>query len=373
MGNMNKLKLLASLFLLCSLDSPLRAEPDLKLGFVGPLTGNAAVLGADALPALQIAIEEEKAKGVEIVLSIEDDQYVASRTITSYKKLTGIDNVDAMIMLTYGGLFALKDTIAKRSLLVIDTLDCDEEIAKIEAKNILCISKGTEDMGEVIAKAIISQNVPAVSFIYFDGDPFMGILTRATIDYLKAHSSTKIVANDGYSNTSDFKSILLKAKSGGSKGYIFYGYDELGNALYQARNLGIKDPFYGINTFSSPGFKQTARNALDGSYISSYIAPRTERYKAFIKVFKEKTGRVPSFEVSTFPSYDAIKLLAEGIREYRTSSKETSLVEFLTNFMYSVKSYDGLAGTITIDSDGATRSLKNSLFKIKGDGLVAVP
>lgn len=352
--------------------SCLCAEPDLKLGFLGPLTGNAAVLGADALPAIQIAIEEEKALGVDIELSIEDDQYVTSKSITSYKKLTGIDNVDAMILLTYGGLFALKETIAKDNMLVIDTLDCDEEIAKIETRNVICLSKGTEDMGEVIAKTIIARKLPKVSFIYFDGDPFMGILARSTKNYLETHGDVKIVAYDGYSGTSDFKSMLLKARTAGSKGYIFYGYDELGNAYSQARNLGIKDEFFGVNTCSSPGFKETARGALEGSYISTYLAPRTERYNAFIKTFKEKTGRSPSFEVSTFPSYDAIKIIGEGIRNYRTSDKSKSLKEYLQDYIYAVKNYDGLAGNITIDSDGATRSIKNSLYQIKGENLEAV-
>ncbi len=352
--------------------SPLFAEPDLKLGFLGPLTGNAAVLGADALPAIQIAIEEEKAQGVDIKLFVEDDQYVTSKSISSYKKLTGIDNVDAMILLTYGGLFALKDTIAKRDLLVLDTLDCDEEIAKIEAKNIICISKGTEDLGEVIAKEIVTKQIPKVSFIYFDGDPFMGILARATKNYIEANSSTSIVAYDGYSGTSDFRSLLLKARKAGSKGYIFYGYDELGNALYQARNLGIKENFFGTNAFLSPGFKQTARTALEGSHISTYLAPRNERYDNLIMTFKEKTGRTPSFEPSTFPSYDSIKILGDGIRKYRDSDKSKTLKEFLLDYIYTIKNYNGLSGTITIDPDGVTRSIKNSLFKIKDGEPVAV-
>ncbi|HMO16486.1 MAG TPA: ABC transporter substrate-binding protein [Oligoflexia bacterium] len=348
------------------------AEPDLKLGFIGPLSNNAAVLGVDALPAIQIAIEEEKALGIDIQLFVEDDQYVTSKSFSSYSKLSGIDKVDALIFLTYGGLFALKDNITKDNIITIDTLDCDEEIAKINSKNIFCISKSTEDMGEVIAKAIISHNVPKVSVIYYDGDPFMGILYKSTKNYLELNSNTKIVAIDGYSNTNDFRSILLKAKSAGSEAYIFYGYDELGNAMYQARNLGIESAFYSLNTVTSPGFKKTARTALEGSYISTYQAPRNERYASFIKTFISKTGRPPSFEVSTFPSYDAIKILAQGIKDYRASDKTMSLKDFLSKYLLTIKEYDGLSGQITIDQDGVTRSIKNSLFKIKNGELEPV-
>ncbi len=136
--------------------------------------------------------------------------------------------------------------------------------------------------------------------------------------------------------------------------------------------MGINDHFFGVNTFSGPGSKQTARTALEGSYISTYVAPRNTRYNNFIETFKKHTGRTPSFEPSTFPSYDAIRIMGDGIRKYKTSDKTKSLKEFLLDYMYSIKNYDGLSGTITIDADGATRSLKNSLFQIKDGGLVAV-
>ncbi len=348
------------------------AEPNLKIGFLGPLTGNAAILGADALPAIQIAIEEEKEIGTDIELFIEDDQYLAAKSIAAYKKLTQIDNIDALVLLTYGGLFALKDAIERDKILMIDTLDCDQEIAKIEARNIFCLSKGTEDLGEVIAKAVIKRNLSKVSFIYFDGDPFMGTVANSTKSYLLANGSVNIVAYDGYSNSSDFKSMLLKAKKAGSEGYIFYGYDDLGTGPYQARNLGIKDTFFGVNTFSSPGFQKTAKGATEGALISTYLAPRTIRYENFIIAFKKKMGREPNFEVSTFPSYDSIKILGDGIRAYNQTQKDKSLREFLVEYMYSIKEYDGLSGSITIDSDGATRSLKNSLFSLKQGKLEAL-
>lgn len=64
--------------------------------------------------------------------------------------------------------------------------------------------------------------------------------------------------------------------------------------------------------------------------------------------------------------------MGEGVRKYKTSDKSKSLREYLQDFMYTVKNYDGLAGNITIDSDGATRSLKSFLFQIKGENLEKV-
>ena len=197
----------------------------------------------------------------------------------------------------------------------------------------------------------------------------MGTLAEATKAYLKKEGSVSIVADQSYSNTTDFRSMLLKSRQAKSGSYVFYGYDDLGNAMSQARDLGIKAPFYSVNTVMSPGFQETAKTALEGTYISTYLAPRTARYEAFIKKFKEKTKTTPSFEPSTFPSYDTVKLLAQGVREHRKLKSEKPLKVFLKEYLYSVQNYDGLSGQISVDTDGAARSLKNKLFKFKAGNL----
>ena len=359
---LNKIKHISILLCVFAFINKAYAEPDLKLGFIGPLSGNAAILGADALPAIQIAIEEERALGTDIQLFVEDDQYLTQSSVNAYKKLTNLNSVDSMIFLTYGGVFALKDVMERDGTLVIDTLDCDNHIARISARNIICISKGTEDMGEVVAKSIIQKGINSVSFIYFDADPFMGTLAESTKSYLENNSKVKIIGYDGYSKDLDFKTVLLKSKRQKVGAYIFYGYDGIGNAMKQARNLKISEPFFSVNTIMSPGFREAGRESLEGTFVSTYMAPKNDRYNEFIKKFEQKTGKKPSFEVSTFPSYDAVKLLGAGVREYKKQKSTKPLKAFLTDYFYKVKGYDGLAGPITIDSDGATRTIKNDLF-----------
>jgi branched-chain amino acid transport system substrate-binding protein len=346
------------------------AEPDLKIAFIGPTTGNAAILGQDVVPALQIALNEQNAHEVKLI--VEDDQYLTQKAVTAYNKIKAVDDPDVIILLTYGALFALEKNISKSDSIIIDTLDCDNNIARLLARNIICISKGTEDLGEVIAKKIIKEKLKKVSAIYFDGDPFMGVLTDATIKYLQDNSDVELVASDGYSDTTDFKSILLRAKNKQSEGYIFYGYDSLANALVQARSLGINSKFFGVNTASGPVFKSIAKDALNDMYISSYQAPRTKDYDNFANKFWKLTKRNINFEVSTFPSYDAIKILLNGLKEYKQENSTLSKREYLLNYLYKTNNYKGLAGTITIDQDGATRSLKNELFQFKNQELVKV-
>lgn len=333
----------------------LAENSEFKIGWIGPLTGDAAILGQDTIPAIQIAFDKSDQTKPRLV--VEDDQYITAKTIQAYQRLVHVEKVSVIFMLTYGGVFALADRAKRDNVLLIDTLDCDEQIAKLP-DNVICISKMTEELGRMNAEEALKRKDTPAAIIYYDSDPFMG--TIATISKSTFENAGKsVVSYEGYrSGTTDFKSTLLKAKSEGAKAFFFYGYDEIGNAMKQARELGISAQFYGINTVTSPGLQAIAGDSLNNILISTFKAPRTSRYNDFITEFKKRTGRVPNFEVSTFPSYDAATLIVKALKENFSTAH-------IKKILLTTKNFQGLSGTITVDPDGATRSIHGSLFKIE--------
>ena len=61
----------------------------LKIGFIGPLTGGAAVYGTAAKNGAQIAIDEINALGgsVKFEMQFEDDEHDAEKSVNAYNKL----------------------------------------------------------------------------------------------------------------------------------------------------------------------------------------------------------------------------------------------------------------------------------------------
>ncbi len=267
------------------------AIPVLKIGFIGPLTGNAAVLGIDALPAIQIAIEEEnKAGDIVLKLLIEDDQYQTAKTLPAYKRLVNFEKVDLLFMLTYGALFALKNQVQNDQILVLDTLDCNEPIAELP-ENFICIAPKTEGLGILAANHVLNNQGSPVGIIYYGNDPFMEIVSSAAKNRIE-DGGGKVVLFESYpADTTDFRSILLGAKQRKVNSLFLYGYYELSNAMSQARNMGMKQQFYALNTVNSPGFRKAAAKADEGTILSSYLAPRSNEFQKFLLAFKEKTGR----------------------------------------------------------------------------------
>ncbi|RIL08589.1 MAG: hypothetical protein DCC75_08485, partial [Proteobacteria bacterium] len=78
---------------------------------------------------------------------------------------------------------------------------------------------------------------------------------------------------------------------------------------------------------------------------------------------KKHVGREPLLEVSTIPTFDLAQLLVAGVKEQGGWSGDIKSVNALRKFLYSIKNYSGLSGDITIDPDGAVRTLKVGMYR----------
>lgn len=362
---MKKIFIIFSFILILPIRIYAESQAEIKIGWIGPLTGSAAALGVDSVPAIEIVFDEINAiggiNGRKLKLVVEDDQYETSKTVSAYNKLVNQEHISILYIITYGGLFALADKAEKDGVLLLDPLDCDDAIAKLPS-NTICVAKKTEDLGRIIAEAAIQNGDIPAGLIYFAGDPFMGTAGQASEKTFQAVGKD-LKFSEGYiGGTTDFKPILLKAKQAGLKSLFFFGYDEMGFAMKQARQIGISIPFYSMNTITSPGYKDSAGAAAEGAHVVNWLAPRTNEYEEFMKKFKKRVGRGPFLEISTIPSYDIASLLVNFFNIHKADPDSPEKLNKIKNNFYSLKDYVGLSGLITIDPDGITRSLKNKMY-----------
>ncbi|MCB0325645.1 MAG: ABC transporter substrate-binding protein, partial [Bdellovibrionales bacterium] len=324
-----------------------RSEP-IKIGWIGPLTGDAAVLGMDSMPAAQMVFEEVNSAGGiagrRIELVVEDDQYLTAKTVSAYQKLVHQDKVNVVITLTYGGLFAIAERAQRDDVLLIDPLDCDQRIAMLP-ENVICISKRSEDLGLVPAAYVVEQELTPAAVLYFDGDPFMGVVAEATKNRLMELQGVAPLLLTYNNQNLDFRPQLLRIRASGAKSIFFYGYDSLGRGMAEARGLGIDAAFVGLNTVASPDFMALAGSALEGSHVSLWRAPRTPRFTEFIEQFRQKVGREPRFETSMIPSYDIATLIVKALRDGGTSADGRPDMKAIKSSLYSTKDFEGLSGT----------------------------
>lgn len=363
--------------ILVSTAAYVRADETIRIGWIGPLTGNAAVLGTDSAPALQMAADDVNAAGgiggrrLEVVL--EDDQYIPAKTVAAYQKLVNSKGIKILVVLSYSGLFALAPTAEKDGVILIDPLDCDENIGALP-RNVICIAKRSEELGFALAESILKNKELPVGVIYYDADAFNEVVAKSLISRLGKEGTTPLFVLTYNDTTQDFRPLLLKAKEGKVKALALLGYDTLGVAMKQAREMGIKAQFYATGTLASKQGLAVAGTAAEGARGTIWQAKHDERHEEFKKAFIAKTGRDPLPDVFMLPAYDTGQVLARALREggYDAASGRIDTGRIL-DFLYSMNPFPGLSGSFSIDEKGMVKGLTPpGLNQVKNGGLVPV-
>ena len=157
-------------------------------------------------------------------------------------------------------------------------------------------------------------------------------------------------------SVSDFKTELLRARSKNARALVLLGHDPMGKAMQQSRALGINAQFYTVGTITSPGYQQLAGASANGALVAYWEAPRGEAFEAFLNTFTQKVGRPPILELATIPTYDTAKILTKALRDNEPTTEQ------LKEFLSKLKKYPGLSGTITMDQDGAVRTIHEVIY-----------
>ncbi len=354
-------------------------KPIVKIGWIGPLTGDATYLGADRLQILRDRIElansgRSKLGELPFVIKLlaEDDQYSTKMALTAYNKLRNSEGVQIFVVITYGALVSFSERFARDPVVIIDPLDCDQSIADL-SDNIFCIAKKTEDVGVVLAQAALKNGVKSPAFLYAQKDQFIPKVVKSAEATLLDQNVKPVFSQGVESDIQDYRDILVRVRKRNPDAVFILGYDGFGLIMKQARQLGMKQQFYSFSSINSPGFKALAGSAVDGTIVVGWSAPRTDLFNSFVAEYKQKYGRGLYLEVGSVPTYDTADIILEQLSKQAWSSAESALdIEEFQAALYRVRGYQGISGEISIDADGAVRTLRPSLAKFVGGDVVSL-
>lgn len=345
--------------------SVVSSEP-IKIGYIGPLTGPSAVLGMDAIKAVEIAVSDVNnsggVKGRKVELISEDDQYLTKNTVSAYEKLVNADKVKVIMIASYGGLFAVMDKAEKDGVIIINPLDCNKAVANA-SKNIFCLATETESIGISLAKQMLAEGKKNAGIMYSTKDTFMAIVTEAFKKEFETGGGKIQIEAFNYEDK-DFRTQLLKLKGLGVEGLVLLGHDETGLIMKQARDLGMKQPFYTTGTITSPVAQELAVGNAEGTIFAYWDADKTNgQAKLFEDKFIALVGRGPILPLTTHPAYDVTNILLKKVfvninGEITASSVKSGLLK--------IANYQGSTGMVTMNKEGAAPIAESAFRLVKG-------
>ena len=347
--------ILACIFILVSFQEP-QKEEKIKIGFIGPLSGEAAY-GQFFLEPIMLALDEiKKEEGVEYELIVEDAQCDASKAITAFTKLAEIDKVKYI----FGGVCstearAINPLLEKYRVISISASSL-AVVAK-ESKNQFTVEPTTDIYIEAILNYLANDGKRNMGIIYANTE--YGIETMKSAEELAPKYGIDIVIKEPYSfGSRDFKTQLIKIKAKNPEAIIIIpqAFNAPPIIVKQIKELGINATLFTEET-GCAALMSTKQQW--GVYCASALAGfdlNRSKYKEFEAKFKEKFGKEPVFTLYQAAAYDAMLFLHEAIKE----NKDPEAVrEYLLTH-----SFKGASGSIKFDRYGINRGMALGDIKI---------
>ena len=321
----------------------------IKIGAVGPLTGDSSNGGTDELEGKEKAVEDfNEAGGVDgktIELVSEDDASSASQSASAVTKLINQDKVVGIIgahnsACTLAGL----EVLNRYGVPMITPGSSAETVLTSGCEWISRAFPGDDLQCKALLNYIEeNQDVDKIGVIYSNDDFGKGGLDSITE---AAEEKGKEVVSESFANEDkDMTAQLSKLRDEGAEAlFIWCQYTPGALIMKQARGLGWDVQFYsGTGTIHEDTFSLS-----DGAYygcINSvpFISTSTDpEVQEWVDRYEEKYGTPPS--QNSARAYDATMILLNAIKAAGSTEPEE-----VQKAIRSTKDYDGLQGNISID------------------------
>ncbi|MEO9337618.1 branched-chain amino acid ABC transporter substrate-binding protein [Mesorhizobium sp. SB112] len=330
-----------------------QAQADqIKLGFIGPLSGGNAQQGLGARNGFLLAIEEANANGYphEVEGVVLDDASDPAVGVSAAQKLV---NDPAVIAATghWNSPVALATIpIFNRSQMPFIVWGAvSPKITEQNFPNVTRVTPTLVNENKPLAEAIIKEGKVKKIAIISDTTDYGVANTKWFGDFFK-EAGGEIVASDAAAvGTTDFRAMLTTAKAAGPDAIYFGGVvTEAALVRSQMADLGMSSlPMYGISGIYDPKFLEIAGAAAEGTIVGTPAVQTNPKLEEFYKAYEAKGYTEPAGSYAKY-AYDAAQILLEVIKEKGIEDKEA-----LSAAIRAIK-HDGILGEVSFDEDGQT-------------------
>jgi len=293
---------------------PAGEAKDVKIAFLGPLTGDAAVYGISTKQGFDLAVDElNKAGNLKIETTEVDTKADPTLSVSGVQRL-----VDDGYQIIVGGVLS-GETLPIAPICQAKKVICftpgatHPDITKAGDFMFRAISTTPKEM-QVLMDLASQKGFKKAAVLYDDG-----AYGTAGAEAVKAEwpaTGGEVVAYEAYtSGAQDFSAQLTNIKQSGADIIFMPGYyTELALAVRQARDLGIDAQIAGPSGMFSPEFVKIAGDASEGVWVSTDFFPSVQtgqQVQDFVSAVKSTYG-VDADENHAL-GYDTVEMIAQAL------------------------------------------------------------
>lgn len=331
-------------------------QKPIKIGWLGPLTGDLSSVGQAQLNASEMAVEEINAEGGiggrKIELLAEDGKCNPKDGVLAGNKLINIDKVPVIVGgLCSGETIASSPIAEENKVVLISTCSSAPPITNA-GDYIFRTFPSDAFQGKFAAEYVytkMGKRKAAVLAVLSDWG--IGIKNTFSKEFEKLGGEI-VFAEDHTADTRDLRSALTKIKSSDADLLYFVSHTEASIAgLKQAKDIGLTLPIFGADGWGDVAIHKSA--AAEGIKFTIPASDFEEEWK------KKLSARGTEIMLCTANGYDNVKIIADIMRKVGTNSTD------IKNALYKVSNYPGISGSISFDENGDLTSAEYEVQEVK--------
>ncbi len=347
---MKKLFLLILLMSSVLIFSGCRGKEDvIKIGVVGPMTGDQAKMGTDFKNGVALAVEGWNARGgvlnKKIVALIEDDQHDPKQAVSVANKLVNAGVAGVIGHFNSSCSIPASDVYNRAGIPMISPGSTNPQLTEKGHNGVFRVCGRDDQQGKVGAEFVINKlKLKKIAVIH----------DKTTYGQGLADEFKKFVGKDVevvyyggvIQGDKDFKTVLISIKEKKPELIYFGGiYPEAGLLVKQAKELGLNVPLMSGDGTIDPKFIEIAGpKAAEGTYLTfSPDAKKIPTAKKFVEDYEKKFGELGPYSIY---AYDAANIMLSAIKEANSTESRA-----ITEKLHSVE-FDGALGKIKLDAKG---------------------
>ena len=343
----------------------------IKIGTLGPYSGDNAMYGEGAKNGMELAVEEINNNGgidgKKIELVSYDTKGDATEAVNAYSRLRDQDGVVAVVgPVLSGEALAIKDMAKEDNMPILTPTGTANDIT-IDAPNSFRVCyldayQGNAAANFAVGTADKELGAKTAAILVNKGNAYSEGLAAAFTKTFEAKGG-KVVGTESYAqNDKDFSAQLTKIQALNPEViYIPDYYNVAGPILKKAKEMGINAKFVGGDGWDSVQVEYA--DAAQGTYFANHYAADSpdEKVQNFIKAYSEKFDKTANSFAGL--GYDAIYCMTDAIKAAGGTDAQ-AIIDALGK-----TDFTGVTGHFTFDENGDPKGKEITIITVDGGEL----
>jgi branched-chain amino acid transport system substrate-binding protein len=309
----------------------------IKIGFMGPLSGDAASYGESTKKGVDLALKDFGLENVEIIY--EDSRCEPGEAVNVINKLIEIDKVSAVVgeLCSSATLAAAPIAVENRTVL-ISAASTAPDLSK--AGNYVFRTVPSDALqGSFGAQLVYDLGYKKLAILFGNEDYGIGFEKVLREEFEKLGGKT--VSESFSRDSNDLRTQITKIKSESPDAVYLISNSPKSAvaAIKQLKELGLKSVIFGAEGLKSDEILNGAGDSAEGMIVTSVSSGSS----GFIERHRVEYGEGPGPFAAQ--AYDAFTALAMAVKDGARTG------EAIKNFLLNVE-FDGASGMIKFDQNG---------------------